>query len=135
MNRPGIAGFSLFELLITLAIVAILASITVPSYNGLVAKSRRGDGMAALVQIQLAQERWRADHPAYAATVEELEWVSVESDDGYYRVRILEADASDFLALAEPTGVQRADICGSYAIRSNGPAYHYGYAGPSCWNR
>ncbi|MEN8762928.1 MAG: type IV pilin protein [Thiogranum sp.] len=135
MDRPYTPAFSLFELLITLAIVAILATITMPSFSGLVAKSRRSDAMVALAQVQLAQERWRAGNPRYTQDLRDLGWISQESPDGYYRLRIEQADAAAFLALAQPAGVQQSDRCGVFAIGVNGPDYRQGYAGSDCWRR
>ncbi|MGI9321279.1 MAG: type IV pilin protein [Thiogranum sp.] len=135
MDRPYKPAFSLLELLITLAIVAILATITVPSFSGLVAKSRRSDAMAGLAQVQLAQERWRAGNPRYTQDLEALGWSSPESPDGYYRLRVDQADAVAFLVLAQPAGVQQSDRCGVFAISAEGPDYREGYAGPDCWRR
>lgn len=135
MDRPYTPGFTLLELLITLAIVAILATITVPSFSGLVAKSRRSDAMAALAQVQLAQERWRAGNPRYTPDLEELGWSLPESPDGYYRLRVEHADAVAFQVLAQPVGVQQSDVCGVFAIAVDGPDYREGYAGPDCWRR
>ena len=135
MERPDLLGFSLPELLITLTIVAILATITVPSYNGLVARSRRGDAMAALVMVQLAQQRWRSGHAVYAQDLATLGWPEAESPDGYYLLHIETADGFGFQALAQPQGVQLTDMCGTFAMDANGPVYTPAYAQRNCWNR
>jgi type IV pilus assembly protein PilE len=134
MGRPPVDGFSLIELLTTLAIVAILATVTVPSFTGFVAKSRRSDAVAALLQVQLAQERWRAEHLSYTADLSALGSTSSKSPDGYYRLRV-QADAAGFFVTAEPVGVQQADSCGTFALDESGPHYAEGFADRTCWRR
>lgn len=62
-------GFTLIELMITVAIVGILASIAYPSYMSQTRKSRRSEAVAVVAQIQQAQERWRANCPFYAGSI------------------------------------------------------------------
>jgi type IV pilus assembly protein PilE len=62
-------GFTLIELMIVVAVAAVLALIAVPSYMDSVRKSRRADAMAGLMRWQQLQERVRGNQPAYASAV------------------------------------------------------------------
>ncbi|VAW75073.1 hypothetical protein MNBD_GAMMA13-1032 [hydrothermal vent metagenome] len=135
MDRNRVQGFSLLELLTALAIVAILATITVPSFSGLLDKSRRSDAMSALWQVQLAQARWRSNNARYAPSLAALGWASALSPEGYYQLRISEAGAADYIILAQPQAAQQNDSCGVFAMDANGPDYSEGYASAVCWNR
>ncbi len=61
-------GFTLIELMIVVAIIGILASIAVPSYQKYVKQARRGVGQAYMLQLALAQEKLRATCSFYAGT-------------------------------------------------------------------
>ena len=82
------AGFTLVELTVAMAIVALLAMVAMPTFMGQVRKSRRSDAVAAIVRMQQAQERWRANNTAYAATVATLTAVEAgltsSSEKAYY---------------------------------------------------
>ena len=57
MNKKQVSGFSLIEIMITIAIVAILASIAWASYSNSIEKSRRADARDALTRAAAAQEQ------------------------------------------------------------------------------
>jgi type IV pilus assembly protein PilE len=66
-SRTG--GFTLIEVMIVVAIIAVIAGVALPSYFSSVRKSRRADAVAAMSQIQQAQERFRANCPCYAHSI------------------------------------------------------------------
>jgi len=60
-------GFTLIELIVTVAIVAILAAVAFPSYQDSLRKSRRTDGKNALTQAVANMERYYAEKNTYVA--------------------------------------------------------------------
>lgn len=65
-------GFSLIELLVTTAIVGILAAVAYPSYTSYLVKSSRAAAQSYLMDLAQSEQQHFADSRAYAATVDAL---------------------------------------------------------------
>ncbi|KQX21995.1 type IV pilin protein [Variovorax sp. Varisp85] len=70
MNEPSHArktgGFTLIELMITVAIVAILAAIALPSYQQYVIRSKRSAAQAQMMDIANRQQQFLLANRNYA---------------------------------------------------------------------
>ena len=107
LTRPS-RGFTLIEIMIAVAIVAILAGIALPSYQEYVRNSRRVDGQNSLQQLMLAQEKIRSNNDKYTTALGDL-GVSGTSADGHYTIAITSADGTGYVATATATGDQAKD--------------------------
>ncbi len=70
--RARDGGFTLVELMITVVIVAILASIAFPSYATFMKRSRRGDAESTLMDIAQREQQYLLDTRTYAPNVAAL---------------------------------------------------------------
>jgi len=80
-------GFSLIELIVALAIVAILASIAIPEYSEYVNRARRSDAKAFLMQLTSDQESFYAQNFSYANSIlaaDQLAYDNLLSTENHY---------------------------------------------------
>ena len=103
------SGWTLSELLVSLALMATLASLALPAYLQQQRQARRSDALVALQQLQMDQARWRSQHDSYADSLSALGWASDLSPRGQYQISIPQADAEGYTLEAQPLGAQAAD--------------------------
>jgi len=82
------AGFTLVELMIAVAVVAILTSIALPSYALYVKKSRRGEAESALMDIAQREQQYLLDARAYAPDTATLGTTVPADVTAYYTIQI-----------------------------------------------
>ena len=68
-GRASWRGFSLIELMVVVAIFAILSTIAVNSYRRYTLRATRTEGRLALLAIQVAQEKFFLQNNAYAQDI------------------------------------------------------------------
>ena len=128
---------TLVELVIVLAVVAILASVALPSWNSQVQKMRRADARDTLILVQVEQVKYRADNGRYAPSMSALGLGTYNSSArDYYNVSIVSSSATTFVANAAPNANrgQDNDLCGTFAVDQSGPNESGAYAPISeCW--
>ncbi|SCZ51593.1 type IV pilin protein [Thiohalomonas denitrificans] len=141
-------GFTLIEIMIVVAIVGILAMVAYPTYKESVQKSRRSDAMAALLELQLSQEKLRTSCAFYAEDIQNTSACGADaagtdvagsqtSPEGFYNIDIVTGTGSStgYTATATPTGGQTGDSCGTFAINKDGPDHSGTYADSGCWGK
>jgi type IV pilus assembly protein PilE len=142
-------GFTLIELMITVAIISVLAMVAVPAYFDSVRKARRADAISALNQIAQAQERWRANNSSYTDNLgtsglsvgpSAASAASYTIPSGYYTVQVSNWGAASYTAVASVAGAQLKDTrCATLTLAASGGQFSY-TSTPSgssnqCWRR
>jgi type IV pilus assembly protein PilE len=110
MSGKKSKGFTITELIITMAIIGILATIVVPMYTNHIRRARRSDAKVALENVRAMEEQFRAERGRYTADANELVSFGWPDDGaggagayepGDYSITLL-GDASSFTATAAP---------------------------------
>jgi type IV pilus assembly protein PilE len=116
-------GFTLVELMISVAIIAFLGALAFPSYTKHVKKSRRTDAYAGLQQAAATQERWFAINRTYSNNVDPFgNRAALPSPEGYYTISNV-ANGMTYTLTATPVSTmsQASDTdCTSLSITHNG---------------
>jgi type IV pilus assembly protein PilE len=141
MNR-GLGGFSMLELVIALAIAAVLAAYAVPAYTEYAARGHRIDAVIALHRAAhyVAVNSVAAGYaralppgldraPGHGRTAYRLELLPGSDRNGGYEI----------VAIPVDDGPMRGDACGTFVLdglgaRSNRPAGSEGASSEACWS-
>ena len=143
IHRPHLSrhrGFTLIELMVVVLVVAVLATVALPSFLEQVRKSRRADAITALNQIAQAQERWRANNAAYTDVLTSAGLNVANPSSGYYTLSAASASSTGYTATATAAGAQLADTkCATFTLAVSVGQFTYS-ATPAansnaCWNR
>jgi type IV pilus assembly protein PilE len=148
MARSRHGGFSLIELMIVVAIVAILTAIALPQYRKQIQKSNRSAAKSALLDLARREETYYSTNNSYTLDLATLGYASVANNSiqvpsssnplytvGFSAPAAAGSSATTYTATATPTGSQVGDSCGNFSVDYLGNQQATGTANGSsgCW--
>lgn len=142
--RKHRSGFTLIELMIVVAVVAILSAIAYPSYTEYVRRGHRADAREGLRAAQLWLERAATAMGSYPTTLPtNLAWSSSSAPGKRYDITLpaATATASSYTLRASPRAGsgQANDRCGNYTLTNTGAQGNNnllsGTTSEECWRK
>lgn len=135
MFQKHINGFTLIELMITVAIAVIITVSALNIYTSYVRRGRRIDAINALLSISLAEERYRTNNSQYGTLAQVWSGVSTSSE-GYYSLSISNVTATSYTITATALGNQANDTANGTSCSTLTLAFSSGTMTKSpaaCW--
>lgn len=133
-------GFTLIELMVTVAIVGILAAIAYPSYIQYIVRANRSSAQTFILSVANKQEQYQLDARQYATTMALLGYASIPTEvSKNYGVAVATdntATPPTYTITATPIGSQlsRDTQCANLTIDQTGAKGISGTGTPaSCW--
>lgn len=134
------SGFTLIELMITVALVAVLAAVAYPAYTRHVARAQRSSAASFVMGLSSKQEQFNLDARRYATSLTDLNATAVPSEvSRFYTVTLTANNAATpplYTITAAPIGNQATTDaqCGALSIDQTGTKSVSGSAtSASCW--
>jgi len=133
------AGFTLVELLITIAILSIVAGIAVPAYSTYIIQANRSDAISFLSEVAGEQQRYFSENNQYATDMSELGYgdaATAISPESHYTISISRPDPTSYVLTATPVAggrQQRDDECSAFTLSSTGIRANTGGSDNNCW--
>jgi len=122
------SGFTLVEVMIVVAILAIVLAIALPSYEASIRKSKRTDAQKDLMDFAGFAERIYTQDNSYAA-------VTLPANTDYYTYSFpVAVTATSWTIRAAPIGDQANDKCGTMDLTNTGLRTYSGTE-VGCWGR
>lgn len=115
------SGFTLLELLVTVAIVAILSAIALPSYNEYIRRGARAEATGILLQNQVWMEQRFTLNNSYGANVPILPVKqSPKSGTAKYKISIAAIPPMTTTSYTLEAVPEKADKCGTLTVNNTG---------------
>ncbi|MDR1076870.1 MAG: type IV pilin protein [Xanthomonadaceae bacterium] len=132
------AGFTLVELMVAVVVIAILASIAYPTYEGQMRKAARRQAQADMVHYaQLAERRYTIQNTYSGFTLPHEQSPSM-GDRIRYTLAVSTTDGNGtttpgFEITATPVDRQTSDSCGTLTLNQAGTKTSSGDDVADCW--